>query len=357
MTTFVGFSCDRSGSMRSIAKAALNDVNLQLNALREQAAIHGETTLFTSVDICSGARAIPQVNQVNTDIARIQNHYSYQADGNATPLIDTTAKLIDVICSSAEYQQADENSAVLIIITTDGGENVVFNGHPNHKRLMTNIRDLVSTGRWTFVLRIPSSCANEVNKWGWPSSVNILPWDTTTAGMERATQANVEGLRGYYAGRAAGVKATTTFYADLAQVSSTQVAATLEDISAQVAFWPVSSGEDGKQIRDFAESRLQGKPLLKGAAFYQLTKAEKEVQANKILIVRDKTTKAVYAGRAARQLLNLPENATVKLAPGSLGNFEVFVQSTSVNRKVVAGSELLYWSQVGVAYKEGKSAR
>jgi len=34
---------------------------------------------------------------------------------------------------------------------------------------------------------------------------------------------------------------------------------------------------------------------------------------------------------------------TIKLAPGDYGNFEIFIQSTSNNRKLLAGTKCVYW--------------
>jgi hypothetical protein len=44
------------------------------------------------------------------------------------------------------------------------------------------------------------------------------------------------------------------------------------------------------------------------------------------------------------------------MTPKQLGDFDVFVQSTSVNRKLKKNTQVLYWPDVGTAYKEGPSA-
>ncbi len=81
------------------------------------------------------------------------------------------------------------------------------------------------------------------------------------------------------------------------------------------------------------------------------------MQANKRIAIRDRTTGTVFAGDAARQMLALPTIGTVRLAPDELGDFDVFIQSTSVNRKLDADTQLMYWKEVGTAFKEGPSAR
>jgi hypothetical protein len=56
-------------------------------------------------------------------------------------------------------------------------------------------------------------------------------------------------------------------------------------------------------------------------------------------------------------MLGLPRVGDARVRPGDHGKFDVFVQSTSVNRKLSYGTQVMYWENVGVAFKEGISAR
>lgn len=93
------------------------------------------------------------------------------------------------------------------------------------------------------------------------------------------------------------------------------------------------------QIRDFVN--LYRGSYYPGCAFYQLIKSE-IVQPTKEFLVLDKKTGRLYGGSEARDILGLPLNGTVHLRPGNLGDFTLFVQSTSNNRKVKAGTTLYY---------------
>lgn len=115
--------------------------------------------------------------------------------------------------------------------------------------------------------------------------------------------------------------------------------------------------EDGMEIKPFAESRLFSNtsasiPFLKGSAFYQLTKTEARVQDSKMIAIRDKINGRVYHGPAARDMIGLPHIGTVRLHPGDHGNYDIFIQSTSINRKLVAGTQVLYWPKVGQGFTE-----
>jgi hypothetical protein len=78
---------------------------------------------------------------------------------------------------------------------------------------------------------------------------------------------------------------------------------------------------------------------VKGRAFYQLTKTE-TVQDYKEIIVEDRTTGKLYRG--ARSMIGMPDHGSIRLVPKNLGNYNVYVASTSVNRKLVPGTVLIY---------------
>ena len=99
------------------------------------------------------------------------------------------------------------------------------------------------------------------------------------------------------------------------------------------------------QISEFCNERLkafnsQYKP---GAAFYELQRKRNKIQHYKKLIILDKTTGKMYSDQDARTLLGIPTDREVTLAPNDFGDFRVFVQSTSNNRKLESGFSLLYW--------------
>ena len=104
--------------------------------------------------------------------------------------------------------------------------------------------------------------------------------------------------------------------------------------------------QDGAQIRDFCESKIGSYQT--GAAYYELTKPE-DIQFHKAVVVENIHSGKRYSGPAARNLLGLPPTGTIRVRPGDHGSFKIFVQSTSVNRKLVGGTTLLYYRGGGIA--------
>ena len=87
-----------------------------------------------------------------------------------------------------------------------------------------------------------------------------------------------------------------------------------------------------------------GLQFKKGRGFYEFTKSV-TVQPYKEVVLLDNTTGAMFSGDDARTMIGLPAMDTggnVQLHPGPLPGFTAFIQSTSVNRKLLAGTKFLY---------------
>lgn len=91
-------------------------------------------------------------------------------------------------------------------------------------------------------------------------------------------------------------------------------------------------------IKDFVED--SGARFKVGKGFYQFTKTE-TIQENKEVVLRDREGN-FFSGEKARELIGVPVGTRKRLAPRYLRNYDVFVQSTSWNRKLKRGTEFLY---------------
>ena len=100
--------------------------------------------------------------------------------------------------------------------------------------------------------------------------------------------------------------------------------------------------DNSTSIKDFVEEN--GAAFKKGRGFYEFTKSVK-VQDHKEVILQDNATGDMFSGAQAREILGLPSYGTVTVSPGScplLSGYTAFVQSTSNNRKLLAGTKFLY---------------
>lgn len=97
-------------------------------------------------------------------------------------------------------------------------------------------------------------------------------------------------------------------------------------------------------IRSFVTGN--GIEFKKGRGFYELTKHE-TVQQYKEIIIQDRETGEMFTGGQVRKKLGLlPQcekgGAKESLSSYSTRDYRVFVQSTSVNRKLIGGTTFLY---------------
>lgn len=354
---YIGMSRDHSASMRfgGVTEMARQDYNTLIAAFRNQATKQGIDTVVSVVKCGVGnhRRGVSAIERevVISSVAALKDLTSYIADGGSTPLYDSVGDLIEQFESMPDAN--DPEVSFVIMAVTDGGENASIKWPVT--KLKNKIRELQDSDRWSFTFRVPKSHGAGLIRDLNLHAGNVLEWVTTSAGMATSTTITTQAVERYFSDRVAGTRSTKTFFTNLNEVSAADVKSTLKDISKDVQTWTVQTAAEGVSIRSFCEAK-SGTKFLKGAAFYQLTKTESEVQDYKKIVIRIRKTGQVYSGDAARQMLGLPTTGTVRVAPGDHGLFDIFIQSTSVNRKLPVGTTVLYWTGVGTAYKEGASA-
>ena len=257
---------------------------------------------------------------------------SYKIGGN-TALIDATMKAIDDLSQTAQLYG---DHAFLVYVLTDGQEN----GSRRHvpADLVNKISRLGEN--WTVACFVPNQTGKfEAKKFGFPSD-NIAVWDTSSRGMSEVAKVIRDTTDNFMSNRAVGVRGTKNLFSmDVAKINQRTVATSLNRLHP--GQYRVADVKAEGPIAPFVESFTRRAYRL-GEAFYQLSKPEK-VQPGKAVCLYDVKTHAVYTGNDARTLLGLPDHE-VKVAPASHPDFWIFVQSTSVNRKLMPGTKLLILS-------------
>lgn len=341
MKQYIGFVNDHSGSMSGLAKAACKDYNDNITAVKNAATTEMLDTVVSVVGVGypRGSDVTRQVQISNPHVLKPITNWSVQG---GTPLYDGIGDMIELLSDLPDAN--NEDVSFLVMVTTDGEE--AHSTKYGQDRLKAFIEKVSQTGRWTFTFRVPRGARlSLINNLGVPLG-NIQQWDTTAQGMAESTHVNAQAMNTYFSARSAGVKSTGAFYADASKVNTNA----LTDISKEVSLYVVPQHENGIEIRPFVlQHRME---YLKGAAFYQLTKTEARVSHTKLILVRDRNTGKIYAGKEARDMIGLPNDRNARLHPGDHKNYDLFIQSESVNRKLVAGTGLIYWEKVGVKFTE-----
>jgi uncharacterized protein YegL len=270
------------------------------------------------------------------DVLRLPSIAQMYHVGGMTALVDATIRSMDEL---AETPQRYGDHSFLIFVLTDGQENV----SRTHPRALTDrMRRLQDN--WTVAVLVPDQVSKrEAQMFGFPKD-NIAVWDPEGAtGVEEAGETIRRATDNFMVARTQGVRGSRSIFGTGADV--------VNDATVKTNLTPLNGSEydtirvhvDGMEIRDFVQTR--GLDYKIGSCFYQLVRTEKKasekVQPQKQILVREKSTNKVYAGSAARKILGLPDTHEVRVKPDHNNDYDIFVQSTSVNRHVVLGTDLI----------------
>ncbi len=319
----VALVIDRSGSMNGLTSTVVQVVDNQISHLAKRSKELDQETRITVYTFDDRIECLVY----DKDVLRMPSMKGLFHPRGATALIDATLKAIDDL---SHTPQLYGDHAFLTYVLTDGEEN---RSRATPSALEKRIQGLAEN--WTIAAFVPNQTGKfEAKKFGFPSD-NIAIWDTTSKGLAEVGETIRAVTDQYMTNRSVGVRGTKNLF-NLSTVKTGDVAAALPKLHP--GQYRIAEVDETGPIAAFVED-LTKRAYKMGEAFYQLTKTEK-VQAQKSVALRNKKTSAVYTGPSARQLLGLPDHE-VKVAPASHPDFDIFIQSTSVNRKLVAGTKLL----------------
>lgn len=326
----VAFIVDESSSMGHLRRKVVDVINDQI-ALHAQNADRFNQTTYISVRNFSGFVRSVRLSALAQHIQPLANNNNDYFPSGTTSLLDAIGLTINELRNQAPA--INSNESFLVIILTDGEENT--------SRLYKNsaismLQNMQNRGNWSFVFMGPHSSRSYLISQGVPAG-NIETWDGTMEGLDTMSKGLSVGTQSFYGARNAGARSVGTFFTD---INSKQVTKKLDKVNDEFAVWNVN---DEMRIDEFVNSKLahRNRSYEIGRGFYELTKPER-IQGRKEIAVMHKKTGAIYSGDAARDVIQIPRGGEVKVKPGNHGDFSVFVQSTSVNRKLVRGTKLLY---------------
>ena len=330
--TQVIFVLDNSGSMQYLLPRAREALDAQLKVLYD--AVTKTDEYYVSVVNFAG------------QVVRTLVGVPVSAGLSASTLyghVNGGTRLNDAIgdaCAVAKKLDDGTNST-LISILTDGEEidSWQFSAH-DVKRCMA---ELSSNNRTSFAFAGPTAGRKYANAIGIPDG-NVTAWEQTQQGMVNLNHSSVASFTGYTTSRAMGQMTSKTFYAQPTIADADAFAKKLDGQLDEVTKLVTAKRVTDKSpfvINKFCQKEFGS--FEKGKYFYQLSESEK-VQSYKKVLIQDSATGAYYQGwDAAKKLLGIPDfNGTVRIKPGNLGAFKVFIQSTSTNRKLVAGTTVVY---------------
>jgi hypothetical protein len=354
----VAFVIDASSSMHPHTQSVIKVVDAEIAHLARRSQELDQETRVTVYTFADEVECLIY----DKDVLRLPSIKDMYRPGGNTALIAATWLSQEDLEKTAQLYG---DHAFLTYVVTDGQENVseycpVFGGSPRYRDgdwTHTSRRGAQSTSglvrslavklshqadNWTVACLVPNATArHEAKSFGFPAE-NVAVWDTQARdGVEVAMSVVRAATESFMTNRTMGVRGSKTLFAGGADVVNTR------NINASLGFrpldkatydlLPVLDGED-VEIRPFVV-HATGQPYVAGSAYYELTKPEK-IQPQKKILLRNRRSGRVYSGADARKLLNLPDHE-VRVRPEDNAEFQIFVQSTSVNRKLVVGTKVL----------------
>lgn len=323
-TTDVFIVGDLSGSMAGRKDALQRQMVMQM--VEEFAAAERTGNQRYNVRILGFA------NQVYTGNERPASAVTQQLiDGELSNHSGGTA-LRDAILAALTLSHESKAEAQLVAIFSDGEENA---SRASGWQVSTKIHDEQLRGTTTITFAGPQSARLYLSGAGIPLD-NFKAWDGSEREAVEVSRDTVAATASYVASRSLGEKSTSRFYADANKLTTPGLRGATKKVEP-TEVRKVTSRMAGRAIADFYGGKFQP-----GQHYYELMKPE-YIQEDKELVVLVKDQNEYRLGsRAVRTLLGLPEVGKVRVHPGPQSDkFQIFVQSSSVNRKVVEGQTML----------------
>ncbi|MFJ8676987.1 vWA domain-containing protein [Streptomyces sp. NPDC093589] len=275
------------------------------------------------------------------DVLRMPSLKQLYRVGGMTALLAATLKSQRELAQTAQLYG---DHSFLTFVLTDGQENASHRcpdaPAKDPRKLVQAVAKLIEAqeDNWTLAVLVPDQMGKrEAMQCGFPKD-NIAIWDAaSTQGLEEAGQVIQQATEKFMVGRTKGIRGSRAVFSTGAEAvnKDTIKAAGLTPVKpAKYQLIPVTRET---AIREWVIEC--GHTYRTGGAFYQLSKSEK-IQAKKQIAVLEKKTDRVYTGPEARALLGLPD-MEVRIKPNHNDDFTIFVQSTSVNRKLAPQTRLL----------------
>lgn len=295
----------------------------------------------------------------DTDVLRLPSLRGHYRPSGGTPLLSGITQAIGDLRKTATMYG---DHAFLVFALTDGEENTSHRATPATNPNLMRILLATLGAEWTVGVLVPNFQSKiRVQGFGFEPG-NIAVWNTSAAGVAEVGEEIKAATSSYFTGRAAGVRGTNTLFTQVAQnVTQAQVDASgMKPIdSADFMIVPVALAStsnleykipnksktqrnpDGiKHVEIMPFVQETGRTYVAGQVYYLLTKSEKWSDEKDIAIVH-RVTKKVYRGKEAKALVLKPGATRIKPQPVKGGEYDIYPQSTSVNRYLPLGSTIL----------------
>lgn len=328
---------DASSSMKPHAASLIKVADNQIAYLAKRSQEMSQETRITVYTFASSVECVI----FDMDVLRLPSIATlYHPYGNTALLSATMLSQNDLAYTFVKYG----DHAFLTFVLTDGEENASMGYHlpPELKATTTQVQTKLTQlpDNYSVACLVPNQRGKfEAKRIGFPTD-NIQVWDSSSEqGIAEAGEIIRAATDSYMTGRSEGMRKSTTLFSTSAGTVNKQAVKAAKLKALPTAKYELLTVDAADPIREWVLAK--GHSFIIGTCYYQLTKRE-TIQPQKNIALREKSSGKIFTGdpTAVRDMLGLPDNE-VRVSPDFNPLFDVFVQSTSVNRKLVPNTQLL----------------
>jgi hypothetical protein len=256
----------------------------------------------------------------------------YKVYGN-TALIDAVILSQNDLAKTAQMYGEHH---FLTYIVTDGQENDSRQGNARDvSRLLA-----AQGSNWSIAAFVPDTHGQRMMVGCGIPENNIQIWDVSAAGLME-TSAKIKETTNTYmtnVSRGVAIDKNNVFGTGVDKVNAATVKANLVPLTkGSYQVWDVTADT---RIDLFVQAK--GWTFHVGKGYYELTGKSVLVQANKKILVLEKSTGLVYGGAEARNLVGLPQGIDARVKADVNPDYTVLALSTANNRKLLAWTKFVY---------------
>lgn len=201
--TYVAIILDKSQSMGSIAKFAVDTYNEQLASIRETAEEQEVSISLIQFDSDVEFKAYNTILSETTNL-----EMKDYIPGTMTAMNDAIGLTIARLQKEEDIN--DKNVSVLIVVITDGMENA--SKEYTKPIIAKQIKELQETDRWTFTYLGANVDVNQIARDYNFDAGNVQSYAATGAGMAKGSLLNSVGTSRFMKSRLAGATRSASFY-------------------------------------------------------------------------------------------------------------------------------------------------
>lgn len=212
--TYVALVLDSSGSMGRVREDALGGFNTNVETIKANADLGGETyvSFFTFGEGPDSRPRTKFLNQPAASLAPLTRE-SYKPEG-VTPMLDGIGLALS---SLATFDGADQDTAFLVTVITDGEENASHEW--TGPALSERVKALQANGNWTITLLGANIDLDQLSTLTGINRNQTVSYVSSSLGTQQALAANASASASYFAARATGALRVANMYGAEANLS------------------------------------------------------------------------------------------------------------------------------------------